>query len=762
MRRNVRILVLGDHGVGKSSMIHTFISRQFPLEVPPVLTESIIPPERTASDVTVTITDSRIDSSLKPGDQEVLCHKIIAADVILALYDVSNLETLDSLHNYWLPWIKDYVDQESGQCKPVIVVAHKEDLAPESEEERKKLKALLTDFSMVLSAYRCSSLKFTPLSESRIDVIFYMATLFVTCPFNVLYDIDTSNLTQDCVRAFTHIFRIFDLDGDGLLSDYELCTIQQKCFDNIMSGDDIKKWKNQIRQLSDDCVNEEEKVTLKGFLCAMKQYIDMYSLHTPWTILRRFNYNDDLTLDVPIKKIKIDSDQFYELSHSAIEFLQKLVSSSLVDKKGVPMLNSLSKTAGESELKIDFNNLNNTNSVENWASEADRLNWKAVQNALSVLDPSVLNPWRGPPVFEDFDSLEDSTSDDENETKSEYALTSNGVFHSFLLTGFNQNSCNLHDWILHWHMLAMYRPVFTQELLYRLGFVERGGDFGIVGSPKKHDSKKRTVLKCAILGKDSELKTSFFNSLSLANGLDGNEAMFVKKMDQSYTMANFTAAFLKSFDIQLSNSLGKAEVLVSSIIAENSVENFIKDHGASCDATILIVDLNSPESLDLAKNINKSLSSNSPRLFVSIGYNVEASKYLDVYLEEFGLKALKLSTVDASSMQMAAKMLCRTIEYPKQAVPKNNNIFRIIQNNGISNSLKPYSWNIFTSLAISSLSLTGMWVFKSQLSTIIFRSTGFDAVSLVQSFEAWAFNQISIFASYLTRMVPHFRRITNK
>lgn len=39
-------------------------------------------------------------------------------------------------------------------------------------------------------------------------------------------------LTEKCKRALTRIFKICDLDGDGLLDDYEVTMFQKKCFDS--------------------------------------------------------------------------------------------------------------------------------------------------------------------------------------------------------------------------------------------------------------------------------------------------------------------------------------------------------------------------------------------------------------------------------------------------------------------------------------------------------------------------------------------------
>ena len=68
----VTILLLGDEGVGKSCLISSYISRHFPQEVPAVMTNATVPPQKTANNIAVMI----IDSSAREGDMEVLNQKV--------------------------------------------------------------------------------------------------------------------------------------------------------------------------------------------------------------------------------------------------------------------------------------------------------------------------------------------------------------------------------------------------------------------------------------------------------------------------------------------------------------------------------------------------------------------------------------------------------------------------------------------------------------------------------------------------------------
>ena len=68
MREKVRLLLVGDAHVGKSSLLSAYVSRHFSEEVPHVVADANIPPGATANHTHVTI----MDSSTRIGDRDVL------------------------------------------------------------------------------------------------------------------------------------------------------------------------------------------------------------------------------------------------------------------------------------------------------------------------------------------------------------------------------------------------------------------------------------------------------------------------------------------------------------------------------------------------------------------------------------------------------------------------------------------------------------------------------------------------------------------
>lgn len=286
MKESIRILVIGDEGVGKSSLISTFVSEQFPEEVPHMITDTVLPPEFTWNSVTSTISDS---SSLL-GDREVLYHKIIASDAIIALYDVSKLVTLDNLIKEWLPLINRFSNEE----KPIIVVGNKIDLLSDAPNpiEKEKAESLFEKFRNVMCCLRCSSA-----TRTEVDDVFYHVSLHVTCPLAPLFDMSTKDLKPKCKRAFSWIFRVLDRDCDNLLDDHELLEFQSKCFEPTVVSEDIRYFKKTIGMIDEGCIYQS-KVTLYGFLSYIKREVQALRLDVPWAILRTFNFSDDLDLKV--------------------------------------------------------------------------------------------------------------------------------------------------------------------------------------------------------------------------------------------------------------------------------------------------------------------------------------------------------------------------------------------------------------------------------------------------------------------------------
>lgn len=139
MKDNIKILILGDEGVGKTSLLSTFLSCHFPPEVPPELITITLPSMVSSNNVSITLLDSSnynfkdngengegfdekerhrrkeeeyrkkggIPSSGKDEGNKILREKIKQCDSILLLYDITNKTSLINITKKWLPLIKE-------------------------------------------------------------------------------------------------------------------------------------------------------------------------------------------------------------------------------------------------------------------------------------------------------------------------------------------------------------------------------------------------------------------------------------------------------------------------------------------------------------------------------------------------------------------------------------------------------------------------------------------------------------------------------
>lgn len=121
----------------------------------------------------------------------------------------------------------------------------------------------------------------------------------------------------------TRIFRILDTDMDGKLHDSEMSILQERVFQSELNMEDIKAIKEIIlRELE---VDQQDYIELEGFIALQKKCIEMLKIQICWSILRYFNYGDDLRI-----RIKYDSSVLgpsaapVELSSDAINFLIRI------------------------------------------------------------------------------------------------------------------------------------------------------------------------------------------------------------------------------------------------------------------------------------------------------------------------------------------------------------------------------------------------------------------------------------------------------
>lgn len=308
--KDVRILLVGDPQVGKTSLILSLVSEEFPEEVPTKAEEITIPADVTPEKVPTHI----VDYCALEQSEDMLVDEIIKANVVCVVFDVMVEETLERITSYWLPLIRQAAE-EDDTAKPVIIVGNKSDLSDGSVIDT--ILPIMNDFSEVETCVECSARELKNISE-----MFYYAQKAVLHPTAPLFSADSKELKPLCKAALSRIFKISDVNNDGLLSDKELNDFQNRCFNTPLQGQGLQDVKNVVRKNVPTGLRNNG-LTLEGFLFLHKLFIQKGRHETTWTVLRKFGYGDDLKLreEYFCPAIDMGTDQTVELSDAGYQFL---------------------------------------------------------------------------------------------------------------------------------------------------------------------------------------------------------------------------------------------------------------------------------------------------------------------------------------------------------------------------------------------------------------------------------------------------------
>ncbi|XP_047290803.1 mitochondrial Rho GTPase 2 isoform X4 [Homo sapiens] len=323
MRRDVRILLLGEAQVGKTSLILSLVGEEFPEEVPPRAEEITIPADVTPEKVPTHIVDY---SEAEQTDEE-LREEIHKANVVCVVYDVSEEATIEKIRTKWIPLVNGGTTQ--GPRVPIILVGNKSDLRSGSSMEA--VLPIMSQFPEIETCVECSAKNLRNISE-----LFYYAQKAVLHPTAPLYDPEAKQLRPACAQALTRIFRLSDQDLDQALSDEELNAFQQKsCFGHPLAPQALEDVKTVV------CRNvaggvREDRLTLDGFLFLNTLFIQRGRHETTWTILRRFGYSDalELTADYLSPLIHVPPGCSTELNHLGYQFVQRVFEKHDQDRDG--------------------------------------------------------------------------------------------------------------------------------------------------------------------------------------------------------------------------------------------------------------------------------------------------------------------------------------------------------------------------------------------------------------------------------------------
>ncbi|XP_055507526.1 mitochondrial Rho GTPase 2 [Leucoraja erinacea] len=323
MKGNVRILLVGEPKVGKTSLIMSLVSEEFPEQVPARAEEITIPGDVTPERIPTHI----IDYSASEQTEDELQDEINRANVVCVVYDVNQESTIEKIQSKWIPLVNGGCERENRI--PVILVGNKSDLQETSSMEM--ILPIMNQFTEIETCVECSAKNLKNISE-----LFFYAQKAVLHPTAPLYSPEEKQLKPLCVQALTRIFNISDQDNDGILNDVEMNFFQKYCFRNPLSAqalEDVKTvvWKNTTDGIRDD------GLTLNGFLFLNTLFVQRGRHETTWTVLRKFGYDDNLEMtdDYLHPPLRVLYHCTTELNQRTYLFLQRVFEKYDADNDGV-------------------------------------------------------------------------------------------------------------------------------------------------------------------------------------------------------------------------------------------------------------------------------------------------------------------------------------------------------------------------------------------------------------------------------------------
>ncbi|GME92682.1 unnamed protein product [Ambrosiozyma monospora] len=258
MMDTIRVVICGDEGVGKSSILTSLIKDKFVPNIQHVIPPITIPRDFSSSTYSP---KSTILIDTLSSDVSLLQSEIRHADVIWLVY--SDHYTYERISLYWIPMFRSM-----GVNLPVVICnnmmkADTDDHESELQQQQQQFQQhnmfegrdvsfpdyyllnnnsssdvedlenvindefvpLLKEFKEVEACIRCCAK-----DNHNVNQAFYLCQRAVSHPIAPLYDYKDSSLKPLAVAALNRIFYLCDRDQDGFLSDDEFMQLQQKCF----------------------------------------------------------------------------------------------------------------------------------------------------------------------------------------------------------------------------------------------------------------------------------------------------------------------------------------------------------------------------------------------------------------------------------------------------------------------------------------------------------------------------------------------------
>lgn len=304
----IKILLVGDSKVGKTSLINTLISQEFNHDPPTRLIGVSISAKVNPEHVPLYIEDF----SLREQSYDDLRDAIREANAICLVFASSEINSVARVFDHWIPTIRRLQrDEAVTSYKPIILVNNKIDIEPLANETRiaDKIRDSVDGFIQV-----------SALTQENVFELFYLAQKSVIYPKGPLFDSQLRMMSKKCRSALIEIFKLCDVDNDGLLNDHELNLFQENCFGTPLQKDALVDLKSIIEQSTNNGISNNG-ITQDGFLFLHTLWIDNGQPHFTWQVLRNFKYDSNID-------IRKDTDDSEDVNGLTKDFLTK---TSLID-----------------------------------------------------------------------------------------------------------------------------------------------------------------------------------------------------------------------------------------------------------------------------------------------------------------------------------------------------------------------------------------------------------------------------------------------
>eukprot|EP00899_Mesostigma_viride_P001879 jgi/Mesvir1/11692/Mv00084-RA.1 len=323
--RHVRVVVIGDEGAGKTSLITAAANDIFPDSPPPLMQPTLIPAEAFPDRVPLLIVDTRS----KPEHRAHLVAECQLADVVVICCSAASqrAEGLDRVMSYWIPELR-----RINVTVPVVLVICKLDLASGDRSRiDEAVSVIMNNCREIEACIMCSARKLDQVSN-----VFCYAQRAVLHPIGPIFDVVTQQFKPVCLRALRRIFKLCDRDNDNALNDLELNAFQMACFQAYLQPEELEGVKRVVAERFPQGVHNNA-ITLPGFLVLHAMFIEKGRMETTWTVLRQYGYGDDLRLRDELLQspcLKCGPDQSVELTEDGVDFFRDIFSRADKDHDG--------------------------------------------------------------------------------------------------------------------------------------------------------------------------------------------------------------------------------------------------------------------------------------------------------------------------------------------------------------------------------------------------------------------------------------------